>query len=51
LLQIQRCRTKLRANSPRLRLSHLYNEFILPLNLNQCTSMFVLKKSLRSLLT
>ena len=49
-MQIERHRTQLRANSPRIRLSHLYNNFFLPLSLHLSNSIFTLRKSLKSIL-
>lgn len=51
LLEIQRFRTQLRANSAKIRISYHYNNFYLPLSLNLSPSLFVLCKSLKSILS
>ena len=47
---IPKCRTTLRQTTLMYQCPKIFNDFINPLNLFQCSSLFVLKKSLKSIL-
>ena len=49
LLSIPLCRTSKRQNTISYNAPKLYNEFLLPLNLHICPSIFIFKKSLQSI--